>query len=190
MTIILVTEIWGRTRHVEAMADALRDAGNAVSIVDPYDGTDQGFLDEDKAYAEYLAVCGHKEYASRVVRALTESVGPVCLIGFSAGAGAVWSAVTEVDDKLLHVAFCFYGSSIRTMLERTPNVPTYLVFPNNEKHFDVDEVILRLQKKNLTQCHKADGGHGFMNPMSENYSEKVHELWFDWMLEKIISIKH
>ncbi|QJB57045.1 dienelactone hydrolase family protein [Pseudodesulfovibrio sp. zrk46] len=184
MTILLVTEIWGRTSHVEAMADALRSVGNSVLIVDPYDGTDPGFVNEDEAYAEYLAACGHEEYARRVVQGLCEVEGPVSLLGFSAGAGAVWAAVTEVTGEALS-AFCFYGSSIRTMHDRTPRVPTYLVFPNYEKHFDVDEVIVQLQGKDRTQCFKADGGHGFMNPMSENYSENLHKLWFDWILEKL-----
>lgn len=187
MTIILVTEIWGKTSHVELMADALRRVASTVLIVDPYDGTDPGFLTEDEAYTEYLAVCGHSEYASRVARELAKAVEPVYLVGFSAGAGAVWSTVTGVNDSALKAAFCFYGSSIRTTLDRTPSVPTYLIFPNHEKHFDVDEVIMGLQKGDMTHCHQADCGHGFMNPMSENYSKRAHDLWFDWMLEKIVS---
>ncbi|MEZ7198619.1 dienelactone hydrolase family protein [Pseudodesulfovibrio karagichevae] len=180
MEIILATEIWGRTPHTDVLAALLRPHADRVTVADPYDGRDPHFSSEEQAYAAYLDHGGLTPYARRVKALAKQAARPVLLIGFSAGAGAAWAAVCTQGLPLLR-ACCFYGSAIRTMADRTPLAPVDLIFPDHEPHFDVDELAATLQAEPLVTCRRADAGHGFMNPLSENYDETASRRWTDWL---------
>jgi dienelactone hydrolase len=181
MEIILATEIWGRTPHTDALADRLRPYADRVTVADPFDGCDPRFASEEQAYAAYLDHGGLEPYARRVTDLAREAAHPALLIGFSAGAGAAWAAVCTRGLPILR-ACCFYGSAIRTMTDRVPSAPVDLIFPDAEPHFDVDELATTLQAIPLTSCHRAEAGHGFMNPLSANYDETASRHWTDWLL--------
>ncbi len=185
MHVILVTEIWGHTKYVNKMADAFLCNASSVSVVDPYNGTDPGFVNEEEAYSCYLSECGHSEYAKRVSLALSRATAPVCLVGFSAGAGAVWSAVCKKEVDRAQGAICFYGSSIRTMTELVPSIPVDLVFSEHEPNFEVTQVVQALQKHPLTDCHLTPYGHGFMNPLSANYNSNAYQQWLTWIQDRV-----
>ena len=181
MEIILATEIWGRTPHTDALADLLRPHAGKVTVTDPFDGRDPHFTTEEQAYAAYLGRGGLDPYARRVTDLAREATHPALLIGFSAGAGAVWAAVCAQGVPMLR-ACCFYGSSIRTMADRVPTAPVDLIFPDSEPHFDVNALAAELETKPLATCHRADAGHGFMNPLSANHDETATRLWTDWLV--------
>ena len=183
MDILLATEIWGRTPHADALAHSLRPFAARVLVIDPYDGLDPGFPDEASAYAAYVERCGHEAYARRVILAAAGAAGPIFLAGCSAGAGAVWAAVCT-ENLPLAGACCFYGSVIRNMAERTPLAPVDLIFPDREDHFDVAALMAALAAKPLARCHRAEAGHGFMNPLSANYSPSEQRLWTDWLMRR------
>lgn len=183
MDILLATEIWGRTPHVDALANSLHPFAGRVMVADPYDGRDPCFPNETSAYAAYLEHCGHEEYARRVTLAAAEAAEPVFLVGFSAGAGAVWTAICT-ENLPVAGACCFYGSAIRNLSDTTPNAPVDLIFPDQEDHFDVAALADVLAAKPLTRCHRAGAGHGFMNPLSANYSPAEHRFWMDWLISK------
>ncbi|WP_034633338.1 hypothetical protein [Maridesulfovibrio bastinii] len=185
MHLILVTEIWGKTRYVDALAAELERMVSGISVVDPYDGVAIDFSCEEAAYDHYLKACGHKAYAAKLAQEVSKIDSPTLLIGFSAGATAVWSVVCESCFVAVNRAICFYGSGIRLMQDRNPEVNTDLIFPNHEPHYNVDEIIDNLQCINLVECHKADYGHGFMNQLSVNYNEKAYQQWTHWIKNKI-----
>ena len=179
--IILATEIWGRTPHTDALADRLRPYAAKVAVADPYDGRDPRFPSEEQAYAAYLGHGGLEPYARRVTAMAADAAHPVLLIGFSAGAGAAWAAACTQGTRLVH-ACCFYGSAVRTMADRTPLAPVDLIYPDSEPHFDVNALAAELVAKPLTSCHRAEAGHGFMNPLSRNYNETASRRWTDWLV--------
>ncbi|MCJ2165626.1 MULTISPECIES: dienelactone hydrolase family protein [unclassified Pseudodesulfovibrio] len=189
MEIILATEIWGRTAHVDSLAETLRPLAYRVNVIDPYDGRDPHFSNENEAYAAYLDQCGHAEYARRVTARLNRAEYPVFLVGFSAGAGAVWAAACQKPSPAIR-ACCFYGSAIRDMADLTPHAPVDLIFPNREPHFDVTELIRTLETKPLVLCHQAEAGHGFMNPLSAHHDKTVCRFWTNWLTEKIAILDH
>lgn len=181
MEIILATEIWGRTPHTDTLADLLRPHTDRVTVADPFDGRDPRFVSEEQAYAAYLDHGGLAPYARRVTDLAREVASPVLLIGFSAGAGAAWAAACTKGVPILR-ACCFYGSAIRTMADRAPRAPVDLIFPDHEPHFDVDALADALKARPLASCHRADAGHGFMNPLSANYDETASRRWTDWLV--------
>jgi dienelactone hydrolase len=188
MLILIATEIWGRTPHVDALAESLRPAGGHVTIIDPYAGADPGFRDEDEAYAGFLEQCGHEAYAHRVRQVLRAAEEPVFLAGFSAGAGAVWSAVCALDTDHARHAACFYGSAIRTMADLVPRVPVDMIFPAHEPRFDVLALADALGRTPLVDCHVVPEGHGFMNPLSTQYDESAARHWTAWLKGRIESV--
>lgn len=185
MHTLLATEIWGRTPYVEALAQLLLPFAGHVTIVDPYAGTDPGFQNEDEAYAAYLEQCGHREYGRRVQQILHRAREPIFLVGFSAGAAAVWSAICTRDTANAKYAACFYGSGIRTMADQIPRVPVDLVFPEHEPHFDVAALASLLSQMPLAQCHMVPEEHGFMNPQSAGYDEAAARHWTAWLKRRI-----
>ncbi|QGY40561.1 dienelactone hydrolase [Pseudodesulfovibrio cashew] len=184
MRIMLVTEIWGRTPHVERLAAGLGHAANRVSIIDPYGGYDPAFPSEEAAYDTFIGRCGHAAYAERVSEALAEADSPVCLVGFSAGAGAVWAAVCGDNAGRACGAIGVYGSAIRSMTDLDPKVPIELIFPEIEPHFDVAALVRSLRGKPNVSCRTVPQGHGFMNPLSVNYDEAACEQWAAWIAQR------
>lgn len=188
MHIIFVTEIWGKTPHVDSMVSFYQETAESVTVVDPYDGTDPAFTSEEEAYQKYSAVCGHEAYAKRVVEAVKQAQEPVYLVGFSAGAGAVWSACCAELSEHIHGALCFYGSSIRTMTDSTPKVPVELIFSDNEESFDVESVARKLQDYPLAQCYITPFAHGFMNPLSANFHQEAYNFWLTWIRDQLMEL--
>lgn len=188
MHVILATEIWGRTPHVDSMAARIEPFVDGVSIIDPYDGADPEFLNESDAHENFLKICGHRQYAESVRQTLLEkTTAPAFLIGFSAGAGAVWAAATEKNFGLAKGAICFYGSAIRNMTGRQPSIPVELIFPEHEPHFDVRNVIKALEHTPRVTCRTTPQEHGFMNPLSPNYDAQAYEYWMDWIKKRLIA---
>jgi len=187
MHIIFATEIWGKTPHVDLMASKFEDIASNITIIDPYDGSDPAFGSEEDAYARYTADCGHSQYGQRVLDALQLATEPTCLVGFSAGAGAVWSAVCAENVGAAKGAVCFYGSPIRNMMDYSPKVPVDLVFSENEPHFDVETVARTLQDIPLAQSYITPFEHGFMNPLSKNYHEEAYHFWLQWIKDQVVS---
>lgn len=187
MNIILATEIWGRTCHVDALAQVLGRVSGSVVVVDPYEGVDPGFPGEEEAYARYLEACGHAAFAARVSDALRSLGGDTALVGFSAGAGAVWATLCGEDTPPARMGICFYGSMIRTMLEGRPSAPVDLVFPSHEGHFDVCSVVDALRGRPAVRCHVVPQGHGFMNPLSAQYDEAACRAWLAWIGQRLVA---
>jgi len=171
MNILIVSDIFGVSTHLEELKRAFTDAGNSCRIIDPYDGKPQLFSDEQSAYEAFISSCGHKLYSEHVCAVLTASKKKVCLLGFSAGASAAWSALKKLSNpEIVEQLIGFYPSQIRNQLDFTPSCKSLFIFPRAEPHFDLDEVISVLSKNPKVKCIKTDMKHGFMNPSSKNYA--------------------
>lgn len=185
MHLLIATDIWGRTAHVDNWAAELGGHASGVTIVDPYDGADPGFGHRDAAFDGYMAACGHDGYAERVSRALSVLRDPAFLVGFSAGAGAVWNACVSGHAGRAREAVCFYGSHIRTMAHLPPAIPVALVFPIFETGFDVADLVVRLSELPLTTCRIEPQGHGFMNPLSDEYDAEACAAWTSRLADRL-----
>lgn len=176
-TLFLVADIFGRTRAFESIGQQLSETVPDIRIIDPYQGLDHLFETEAKAYAYFMDRVGLASYASILTDALADPGPDTILIGFSVGASALWS----VSDRLLfrHIkkAFCFYGSQIRQYTDITPRFDMELIFPEQEPHFDVDELIGILTVKDRVSCSKAKGLHGFMNELSPHFDPDCYAVF-------------
>lgn len=174
-TTIIVTDIFGRTEHVEKFAEHFK---NSI-IIDPYNGENLHFSSEQYAYEHFNSVCGLKKYTDTVFDTLSTVRGRVSAVGFSMGASALWNNTGRVAN--LDRAVCFYGSRIRESLDIAPKCAVLAVFPAFEPSFDVDSVVLALSEIPNVEVEKTKYLHGFMNPLSANFSadgyfEYLHRL--------------
>ncbi|WP_375056817.1 dienelactone hydrolase family protein [Zobellella sp. DQSA1] len=170
MRVLIVTDIFGITAAVLSLASSLRDKQVHVEVVEPYDGTEKSFIDDQSAYETFLANCGHDRYFRKVKNVISSSLEELVIIGFSAGASAAWRTM-ELDwqPKLLHF-IGFYPGQIRNYLDITPKYPCTIVLPNREEHFSVSEVSSVLKEIDNVHCIHTELGHGFMNPLSYHFS--------------------
>ncbi|MDF2179396.1 hypothetical protein P2G88_14165 [Aliiglaciecola sp. CAU 1673] len=169
---LLVTDIFGPGAGINGLATFLEEAGMACSILGPYPQPIL-FADEQSAYQRFLQECGHDGYLALVTKALDNFTEPTVVIAFSAGASAVWRAVASHSRQYLQHVIGFYPGQIRHHTDLSPKVPTSLIFPRQEAHFDVLAVMAKLTAKPQLHYMQTAYEHGFMNPLSKGYSEKA-----------------
>ena len=175
--ITIITDIFGVCSGLDRLLQDLSNqqkyqAGDAqliITIIDPYRQQRKHFKDEQQAYSAYIEQCGHDNFAAIVARTL---VAPVDLaIGFSAGASALWRALSTPAATNIKQAILFYPGQIYQHLKLTPEVTTTLIFAATEPHFDVEAMVALLQQKPAVSAFKTCYQHGFMNPPSANFNE-------------------
>lgn len=169
---IIVSDIFGRTEALEKIASKL---SGHVEIVDPYNSERMGFKSETDAYVHFASQVGFDEYADRLLKTTESLSGPVRLIGFSAGASAIWKISDKRQLKNGSCAICFYGSQIRNYKNISPLFPVRLIFPVREEHFSVPELISALAYKENVKIQTVDFLHGFMNTDSKNYDQAGYD---------------
>ncbi|QUM90087.1 dienelactone hydrolase family protein [Moritella sp. 36] len=185
MQIIIMTDIFGLTTDIDLLAVSLSTELTRVTVIDPYDGHKQTFINEQAAYDAFMTLCGHEQYISAVASAIALSEDEVVLLGFSAGASAAWKAIDRHSNPLIKHCIGFYPSQIRNHLDVIPCCPVTLVFPCEEKHFEVDNILSALASLKQVHCIKTSFYHGFMNSLSENYSLSAATFFTDKIRNKI-----
>lgn len=182
MQILLTTDIFGETGHVGEIAARLQERGHIVKILSPY-AEPRSFGYEDEAYAFFTRECGVEAYAEKIRETLREMVGPLICLGFSAGAAALWKALACPEAGCAEMAILFYGGQIRAAAELQPLCETLLVFPAEEPHFSVADLIDRLQGRPDIFCTKVPWLHGYMNRLSGNFDQEGSRRTLAWLDE-------
>ncbi|MEH6631126.1 MAG: hypothetical protein V7776_09875 [Halopseudomonas aestusnigri] len=178
MQVVIVTDIFGRTSGPEQMVECLSRQSVETIVIDPYRGIENSFANEDDAYASFITHCGHDHYAELVHQKLAGLEGPLLLVGFSVGASAIWRCLDSSIANKIHHFIGFYPGQIRNHLSLNPVCPTTLIFPKEENHFSVDDVMDTLNAKGAVNCHQVEALHGFMNVCSRNYSKDLAQEFY------------
>lgn len=173
MKVIIASDIFGRTEALEKLASELP---GKIEIVDPYH-SEITFEDEVKAYAFFTQEVGLDQYTQQLFDTVKVSNAPVSLLGFSMGASAMWRLSAEVEIDNVASAILFYGSQIRRYVDINPQFTTSLIFPAQEEHFSVTELIAQLENKNNVHIHQSEYFHGFMNDYSKNYNKQAYDQY-------------
>jgi len=168
--IIVIHEIYGVNQHIKKYCESLTEQNVDVICLDlldklvPYD-----YSQEEMAYSNFIENIGF-ENAAKIIKSqiavLKSHYKKIFIIGFSVGATVAWLC-SELEH--LNGIVGYYGSRIRNYMDIKPKCPTLLFFPEEESSFNVNELIVMLQNKNI-DVHKFAGKHGF----SDSYSPKYH----------------
>jgi hypothetical protein len=177
MNIILVSDVFGKTPALMKLSEEL----NANIIVDPYDGINMNFKNEEEAYSYFINNVGLDKYLSKLLE-ITMSISSVTtLIGFSIGASVIWKLSENSAVKNIKSGICYYGSQIRNLKEINPLFEVELIFPKMETHFDVLQLQSELCKKQNVKTMKVNYLHGFMNFYSINYNQVAYKEQLIWL---------
>jgi dienelactone hydrolase len=128
------------------------------------------YVKEHEAYRYFMDNVGFL-HAKHKVEDLIDDVWvayeKVVIVGFSVGATVAWLCS---EDERIDGVVGYYGSRIRQFSELQPRCPVLLVFPRKEPSFDVAELLLSLQKRNVRYL-QFEGEHGFSDPYSDRFDE-------------------
>ena len=138
------------------------------------------FTDDQLAYQAFLQQGGLERYQQQVLQTLTAQQ-PDLVLGFSAGAAALWWALSHADcaDSSGHALLC-YGGQIRQYGQLKPNWPVTCLW-SDESHFDVVALQQQLSQSgqfgNVRQQHWSQH-HGFINPHSTGYDASAATMFW------------
>ncbi len=189
MKIFLASDIFGSTKALETICYRLSKVSPDIEIIDPYYGVYHRFETQTHAYDYFMDSGGIKKYQHILTDRLTPYESNIVLIGFSVGASAIWGISHRVLLKHVQKAFCFYGSQIRKKTHIQPVFNIDLIFPKNESHFVVDELISVLHKKKFVTCIKTTGQHGFMNELSGHFNPGLYNDLIQYLIKNLNALK-
>lgn len=164
---ILLHEIYGVNRFMNAQRQKYEKLGFAVFCPDFYGGRVFGYDETEDAYRWFYEQAGLDSYrrAWDLVDRLRKQYTAVYLLGFSVGATLAWRC--SENPNCAGVIAC-YGSRIRAFPEVIPRCPALLLFAEKDS-FDVPALAERLKQTPKTQIRLFPGEHGFLDPGSGHY---------------------
>lgn len=165
-------------------------------VVSPFDDPALSFQSEQKAYHAFLAEGGISRYASKVTVRLQEQNRTASgaariqmVIGFSAGASALWMASAQPEAAQIQAAVLFYGSRIRDLQKLQPLCPVRLIFAEKETAFDAVALSKELQSLGHQAELARNTSHGFMNPYSRGFHVKTQALYLTQLAQLAAQIQ-
>ncbi|WP_396021049.1 dienelactone hydrolase family protein [Cytobacillus firmus] len=186
--ILVLHEIYGINQHIKSFCELLSKQGfdvicpNLSERESPFE-----YSQEEAAYRHFMDHVGFASAAQKIKGLLSDvkdEYEKKYIIGFSVGATVAWLCSEENGfDGIVG----YYGSRIRDYLELTPQCPIMLFFPEEEQSFNVDELLLTLEKKKI-EVHKFTGKHGFSDPYSSRYDAKSEQEAFSKTMEFLFLI--
>ncbi len=187
--LVLVTDIFG---HTPQLQETLNNLKLDAVICSPY-AAETYFNQEASAYEAFNQQGGVASYVDLLVEKLSSlsPEKPVLLIGFSAGAAALWHFICSEQVSRLHrdsSAWLFYGGQIRHALAKQPQINTQ-VYWTAESHFNVQECHQQMLSKPHVVSQILPYSHGFINPQAKGFiAHAATDFWFD-VLQQLNAMK-
>lgn len=183
--VIVVHEIYGINQHIEMVCKKTSEKGYDVICPNLIDKPEPFSYDmEEEAYKHFMNNIGFDLAVNKVKQVIVKAKKQyknVYLMGYSIGATIAW--LCGGKENMCDGIIGYYGSRIRDYKSIIPKLPTLLIFPTEEKSFNVEELLHILEKQNI-KVYMLSGKHGFADPYSKNYCinsyEKAEELVDDF----------
>lgn len=176
--LLVATDIFGATPALQQALVALQgnDQSLQIDICQP-DSCEGGpvFADDQLAYQAFVQQGGLEGYQSKVYASLQAKQADL-LLGFSAGAAALWCVLSTVRPQAGKALLC-YGGQIRQHTALMPQWPVTCLW-SDELHFDVRALQQQLQQYSGIEQQHWPQQHGFINPHSKGYqAQAAAEFW-------------
>jgi len=185
--IIVLHEIYGVNQHMQYICKLLSEYNFDVFCPNLLEQECFDYSEEEMAYLNFMENLGFEHALLKIkslLLSIREKYKKVYLLGFSVGASVAWICSEE---KLVDGIIGYYGSRIRNYVELSPQCPTLLFFPDEEKSFKVDELIAVLERKQNVVVHQLSGQHGFSDPFTPKYNEQSAKKAFNEILNFIMN---
>lgn len=178
MKVLWVTDIWGVHSSQNAEFEQLKSQVEQCERLDPYAGQPFVFDDEQQAYDYFQCRCSAPGYAELLRKWLEKHNEPVILLGFSAGANAIASTLTNHQFSQVVGTILIYGN-------RLPELQSPLTQPSHLLLCNQDSGVNEWQPQWPAQLQHSSLGHGFMNPRSPNFDQAGAASAWSWVAETI-----
>lgn len=171
--VVILHEIYGTNRFITDQCD--RYAGDGYDVYCPnINGSPPfGYDEREHAYRQFMQRGGFAQAARvrRMLKRLRPHYRQIILMGFSVGATLAWLCS---ERTLCDRVICCYGSRIRDYTNIMPEVPTLLLFAEQDS-FDVCATASAVTRNN-TAVHIFAAGHGFLDPYGECYDASCAKI--------------
>lgn len=174
--IIVVHEIYGINQHIADVCELLSEQNYDIICPNLLErATAFDYSREQMAYKYFMEQVGFVngfQKVKEIIEEIHDDYSKVFILGFSAGATIAWlcSELDHVDGVV-----GYYGSRIRDYVSTKPKCPVLLFFSETEKSFDVNELVLTLDRQNVN-VHLCSGEHGFSDPYSSKYNKEAAQI--------------
>lgn len=172
--VIVLHEIYGINDHIRYYAHSFLRKGYDVYVPNllqkdqPYP-----YEKEEEAYLNFKENIGFERAHLQIrelIHKLSQQYDECLLAGFSVGATVSWLCSDEPSvDKVIG----FYGSRIRQFTWVEPKADVVLLYGTDEPSFDPRELKASLSQKRKVHIEIVEAGHGFADPYSSRYQERV-----------------
>jgi dienelactone hydrolase len=174
--IIVLHEIYGIDQHIQMVCEKLSMkkydiiCPNLIDLPEPF-----SYDLEEEAYNHFINNIGFDSAVKQVKQLVVQAKKQyknIYLIAYSIGATIAW--LISGEENMCNGIIGYYGSRIRNYKNITPKCPILLIFPTEEKSFNVKALVYSLKKQDIN-VHMLKGKHGFSNPFSKNYCVQSFE---------------
>ncbi len=176
--LLVATDIFGATAALHQALAVLQADNHQLQIEICQPDSCQSvpvFTDDQLAYQAFVQQGGLEHYQLQL-KARFQAAPADILLGFSAGAAALWCVLNTVPAGAGKALLC-YGGQIRQYTELAPQWPVTCLW-SDEQHFDVRALQFRLQQHSQLQQQHWPWPHGFINPHSKGYQpQAAAEFW-------------
>ena len=180
MNLFAVTDIFGSTRYLDELLNDLSSTYSSIEVVDPYNGEEIDFKNEDAAYNHFQKTMGLDNYSEYLYQRLNgKEDSQQIVLGFSVGASALWAISDALKLYKKTKGICFYSSQVRNYLHVNPKIVIDFYFAKSESSHDINDVSRKLAKKDNVSCFNTEYLHGFMNRKSMNYNKQGYRKYLN-----------
>lgn len=176
--LLVATDIFGATAALQQELAALQADNHQLQVEICQPDSCQAvpvFADDQLAYQAFLQHGGLERYQVQIEAKLLAYQADL-LLGFSAGAAALWFGLSTATPAAGKALLC-YGGQIRQYSALAPQWPVTCLW-SDEQHFDVRALQLTLQQYPQLQQQHWSQPHGFINPHSKDYQpQAAAEFW-------------
>lgn len=182
--ILVIHEIYGINKHITDLSHHLQVLGFDVFVPDLLGGRSSfDYTQADEAYRYFTEQVGFERAAKLLkeqARSLRSHYDRIILVGFSIGATIAW--LVSEEEGLCDQIVAYYGSRIRDYVDIQPTCPSLLLFAEQEKSFDVSELVQKLGTKQQVLLKTYAGEHGFTDRYGHSYTEdSAVRAWEDML---------
>jgi len=182
-TLLIVTDIYGRSSHIDELKVTLPRHFNTIHIISPYTSDDSFDGVEQQRYQHFIDSIGHDGYKERVADSLRQLKNePVIVLAFSAGGTAAWRALQE-NRYLCQRLIAFYPGQLRHYHQLAPNCPTTILMAAKEQHFDTNLLSGQLNEHSNVNCQITPWLHGYCNPLSQHFDQQGYQAMLTMLSE-------
>lgn len=175
--IIILHEIYGINQHIKTVCEYYSKAGFDIICPDlinqkkPFE-----YVEEAVAYNHFRNNIGFEKASGQVnsiIGKARERYKHVFLLGFSIGATIAW--ICSDANNMCDGVIGYYGSRIRDYKSVVPKCPVILIYPKEEKSFNIKMLVDNIRNYENVDAYILDGKHGFSDAFSMSYLKESHE---------------